>query len=51
MQALTAPPIANKCSHQGPEWETFSEKGQNGDDDDGGDSDGDDDVKSWESVQ
>ena len=51
MQALTAPPIANKCSHQGPEWETFSEKGQNGDGDDGGDSDGDDDVKSWESVQ
>ena len=51
MQALTAPPIANSCSHQGPEWETFSEKGHNGDGDDGGDSDGDDDVKSWESVQ
>ena len=33
MQALTAPPIANKCSHQGPEWETFSEKGYDGDDD------------------
>ena len=33
VQALTAPPIANKCSHQGPEWETFSEKGDDGDDD------------------
>ena len=43
VQALTAPPIANKCSHQGPEWETFSEKGQNGDDDDADDDDDDDD--------
>ena len=50
VQALTAPPIANKCSHQGPEWKTFSEKGDDGDDD-GGDGDGDDDVKIWESVQ